>query len=142
MPGMEDAFVIYLKKASEIYFGLSPKEVRQLAFDLGKSQAQTPNSWMETKVAGFDWFEAFLKRHPTLAIRIPQATSLSRAASFHASNSVQCCFFSSWLISSNITCLLKVTHIQCSCNWYDHSPKTSPCCKQKRSETYWEGSIS
>lgn len=77
----------YLKKASDVYFGLTPMEVRQLAFDYGKALNKSlPQSWNNNSLAGADWFSAFLKRHPTLSLRTPQSTSLSRATSFNRTN--------------------------------------------------------
>lgn len=77
----------YLKKASDIYFGLTPKEVRRLAYDYAKALSkEMPETWNENSMAGPDWFGSFLKRHPRLSIRTPQATSLSRATSFNKTN--------------------------------------------------------
>jgi hypothetical protein len=45
-----------------------------------------PNSWKANKNAGKDWLYGFMRRHPDLSIRKPQATSLSRATSFNVHN--------------------------------------------------------
>lgn len=77
----------YLLHASSVYFGLSPKEVRKLAFELAVSnKLKVPKSWESNKLAGSDWFTSFLKRHPSLSIRTPEATSLARATSFNPHN--------------------------------------------------------
>ncbi|KAJ8366024.1 hypothetical protein SKAU_G00148550 [Synaphobranchus kaupii] len=77
----------YLRTASAIYFGLSPREVRKLAFQCAKTYGCIyPEAWNAKEMAGPDWFTAFLKRNPILSIRTPQATSMSRATSFNQSN--------------------------------------------------------
>ena len=47
---------------------------------------EMPDNWKTDKMAGKDWLQGFLKRNKELSIRKPQATSLSRAASFNKFN--------------------------------------------------------
>lgn len=81
----KDELSKYIKKAADIYFGLSPKEVRKLAFDYAHTLYKTniPKTWSENKIAGEDWFTGFKNRRTDLSIRIPEATSLARATSFN-----------------------------------------------------------
>ena len=77
----------YIKKAADIYFGLSPKDVRVLAFKCEKKfNIKMPSKWEEKKCAGSDWLNGFLKRHPSLSIRAPEPTSWARATSFNREN--------------------------------------------------------
>ncbi|XP_018332973.1 uncharacterized protein LOC108742303 isoform X2 [Agrilus planipennis] len=77
----------YILNASSIYFGLTPKEIRKLAFELAISNnLKVPKSWESNKLAGPDWFTSFLTRHPSLSIRTPESTSLARATSFNQHN--------------------------------------------------------
>ena len=70
----------YIKKAADIYFGLSPKDVRVLAFQCAKNfNIKMPSTWEEKEFAGSDWLNGFLKRHPSLSNRVPEPTSLARA---------------------------------------------------------------
>lgn len=74
----------YLITASKTFFGLTSKEVRRLAYYLGRANdIKMPLNWSENELAGCDWFKAFLKRHPELSIRSPEATSLARATGFN-----------------------------------------------------------
>lgn len=45
-----------------------------------------PASWQTNKIAGEDWFAAYMKRHRELSIRKPEATSLARTSSFNKTN--------------------------------------------------------
>ena len=74
----------YLLRAAEIYYGLTPKEVRRMVYTYAITLGvKVPQPWCDTEMAGPDWFSGFLKRHPTLSIRKPQATSLARATAFN-----------------------------------------------------------
>ena len=76
----EHLLVVYMTKSSDIYFGLSPKGARRLAYNYGlKLQLSMPASWGQNEQAGPDWFSGFLQRHQGLSVRKPEATSLSRA---------------------------------------------------------------
>ena len=58
--------VQYLSKASDIYmyFRLSPKERRKLAYRFAKAnRIEIPKSWYDKQQAGPDWLTFFLKRH-------------------------------------------------------------------------------
>ena len=83
----EDSLENYLLSASNIYFGLTPAEVRSLAYECAiNSDITIPQSWRDNKSAGVDWFNLFMKRHPNLSVRKPEATSLSRATRYNESN--------------------------------------------------------
>ena len=77
----------YLVRAANIYFGLSPRNVRELAYECAiEFGLEMPDQWSRDHCAGPDWFSGFLKRNPSLSIRTPEPTSLSRATSFNRSN--------------------------------------------------------
>lgn len=82
-----DELVSYIKHCSKIYFGLSPKEVRRFAYDCAVAfHVAVPESWRRDNAAGEDWLTSFLKKHPTLSIRTPEATSIGRATNFNKPN--------------------------------------------------------
>lgn len=80
----ETLLVDYVLKAASMYFGLPPAEIRKLAYEyairLGKN---VPEAWDDSKVAGREWFNKFMKRHPNIALRTPEATSLGRVSAFN-----------------------------------------------------------
>lgn len=83
----EKILVEYLVHCNDMYFGLSTKETRGLAFNLAKKlNLKVTASWETARMAGEDWLSSFLKRHPMLSIRKPEATSLARATSFNRTN--------------------------------------------------------
>uniref|UniRef100_A0A8C4NLW3 Nuclear receptor domain-containing protein n=1 Tax=Eptatretus burgeri TaxID=7764 RepID=A0A8C4NLW3_EPTBU len=76
----------YLLTASK-HHGLTTIGTRILAFQYAKkNKIIIPDGWEKNKRAGDDWFCGFMSRHPILFIRKPEATSLSRAASFNQKN--------------------------------------------------------
>lgn len=81
------SLVEYLKHASKIYFGLTPKEVRKLAYECAMHYDITvPDSWKKKQSAGEDWLTIFIKKNRDLSIRTPEPTSLQRATNFNKTN--------------------------------------------------------
>lgn len=77
----------YLTTCSTMFHGLTPKNVKRLAYEMAlKNNINIPPTWNETQMAGSDWFFGFMKRHPRLSIRCPEATSLARATAFNEHN--------------------------------------------------------
>ena len=74
-------------RVSDIYFGLSPKECRKLAYRFAKAnRIEIPKSWYDKQQVGPDWLTSFLKRHRQLSLRTPESTSLAGASSFNKNN--------------------------------------------------------
>lgn len=74
----------YLKVSSDIYHGLTVREVKKLAYQYALSVGKKiPRAWHANQMAGKDWFTSFLKRKSELSIRIPEATSLARCVNFN-----------------------------------------------------------
>ncbi|CAG9561341.1 unnamed protein product [Danaus chrysippus] len=64
-------------------FGLTTVVLRKLAYQLAEKNGKTHNFNHVKKIAGIDWLKGFMKRHPDLSIRRPEATSAARAMGFN-----------------------------------------------------------
>ena len=85
--GEEHELASYLIKASKIHHGLTTTATRELAYEFAmKNGKLIPDPWKENKTAGRDWLYHFMQRHTNLAVRTPEATSLSRCTSFNKKN--------------------------------------------------------
>ena len=64
-------------------FGLTTADFKKLAFDVAeKLNIEHPFN-KDSKKAGRDWLSGFLRRHPELAVRHPEPTSMNRAVGFN-----------------------------------------------------------
>lgn len=64
-------------------FGLTPRDIRYIAFQLAERLNLQHKFDRDTKMAGEDWFRGFMIRHPKLSLRKPEATSAARARAFN-----------------------------------------------------------
>jgi hypothetical protein len=78
----EEELVIYLKKMGGRLFGLTSKELRNLAFQLADKNGKHHPFDKEKEEAGMEWFRGFMKRHPDLSLRKPESTSAARVMGF------------------------------------------------------------
>lgn len=83
----EELLVSYVLKCSRMNYGLTYTLLRTLAYDYAvRLDRKFPESWRENNLAGVDWVQGFMKRHPRLSLRKPENTSLSRSTSFNKTN--------------------------------------------------------
>ena len=79
----ENELVQHIKKIEKALFGLTPTDVRRLAYDYATKLGIDHRFNTEAKMAGPDWLSGFLRMHSELSIRKPEATSISRAVGFN-----------------------------------------------------------
>lgn len=82
--GLELQLKEYIIHCSKIYFDLTPKNIRKLAWELAvANKVKVPDTRTNNQIASKEWFTGYMKRHPRLSTRKPEATSLSRATRFN-----------------------------------------------------------
>lgn len=79
----EEQLVNHLICLSQSGFGLSPRDVRSLAYQMAVSNNIAHPFDHTTKLAGNDWLRHFLHRNPVLSLRKPEPTSLARVKGFN-----------------------------------------------------------
>ena len=82
-PDQETELKSYIKAMEERFYGLTSAEVRSLAFQLAEKNHIEHRFNAVTGMAGVDWLKSFLKRHPDISYRKPEATSAARAMGFN-----------------------------------------------------------
>lgn len=73
----------HVLKLSKLYFGITQTELRRLAYDFAETNKIKNNFSKQSQLAGKDWLYGFLKRHPALRLRKPEATSINRVLAFN-----------------------------------------------------------
>lgn len=62
---------------------MTPFELRRLVYDFAETNQICHRFNRNKKVAGKDWLESFLKRHPEISLRKPEGTNQNRIAAFN-----------------------------------------------------------
>jgi len=80
----EDAMALYLPTASDLYYGVSPKEAHVLAFPCAvEFNIKCPEQCASSQSAGEDSLYGFMSTRPSSSVRMPEARSLARETSFN-----------------------------------------------------------
>jgi hypothetical protein len=81
---LEELFEKYILDMSSRFLGFSTVAFRRFGYDLAvANHLNFPESWHRDKCCGKDWMSNFMRRHPSLSLRKPEATSLARASGFN-----------------------------------------------------------
>ncbi|KAJ4444462.1 hypothetical protein ANN_06254, partial [Periplaneta americana] len=86
---VENDLVTHLLQLEKMFYGLTQRSVMQLAYEIAEKNKLATRFNKETKSAGKEWFSGFMKRHPELHLRQPEATSLARASGFNRVVNIQ-----------------------------------------------------
>lgn len=73
----------HILKLSNMFYGLTPSKIKQLAFEYAIANQLRHNFNDEKKTCGKDWLRGFLARNPQISLRRPEATSLNRVIAFN-----------------------------------------------------------
>jgi hypothetical protein len=73
----------YVLQLSNMFYGLTPCELRRLAYVFSEANSIKHNFNKSSKQAGNDWLALFLKRNPRISLRKPEGTSINRTNFFN-----------------------------------------------------------
>lgn len=74
----------YIIECCKSFYGITPSSLRRIAFRFAEANKLKHNFNKTTQLAGKDWYYGFMARHPSISLRIPEATSLNRITAFNA----------------------------------------------------------
>ena len=84
----ENSLEQYALFASKIHCGLTKVEFQEMVYNFAiKNDIKVPKEWdSNNKQAGRGWMDGFMKRHPRISVRKPEATNVARTTSFNQTN--------------------------------------------------------
>ncbi|XP_076814279.1 uncharacterized protein LOC143460585 [Clavelina lepadiformis] len=80
---IENQLAKHIEDMEAKFYGLTSMDLQKLAFQIAEANNISTRFNKEKKIAGYDWVKGFLKRHPEISLRSPEATSLARASGFN-----------------------------------------------------------
>ena len=80
---IEQDLVDHILLLESRFYGLTRASLLSLAYEVAEKNNVKTRFNSETKKAGKDRLRSFLLRHPEISLRVPEATSLARAAGFN-----------------------------------------------------------
>lgn len=80
---LEEQLAQHILHMEAMFYGFSTQSVRKLAYQIADINKIPHRFNKEKEAAGKEWLSGFLKRHPQISVRSPQATSLARASGFN-----------------------------------------------------------
>lgn len=79
----ETELATYVLKLTNMFYGLTPSSIKQIAFEYAVANKIRHNFNPEKKTCGKDWLRGFLLRNPQISLRRPEPTSLNRVLAFN-----------------------------------------------------------
>lgn len=79
----EIMLVDHIINVAKLYYGITPHELRRIAYEFAEANKIKHTFNTTTKLAGKDWLYLFLRRHPHISLRQPESTSLNRITAFN-----------------------------------------------------------
>nr|CAH7764118.1 unnamed protein product [Callosobruchus chinensis] len=83
-PEIESQLKEYVLTLAKLFYGLTPKELRRLAFKYAEEHKIKHGFPSNKQAAGKDWLYGFLRRNPEIKLMQPEGTSINRIASFNS----------------------------------------------------------
>ena len=78
-PKIEKELVEHVLKLESCMFGINSKDLKRLAFEIAEKSKISHQFNKDVGMAGKKWYYQFMKRHPSLSLRLPETTSMARA---------------------------------------------------------------
>ena len=84
----EDRLEEYTIKIARMYYGLPARDFQKLVlrYAVACGSSSIPKGWHELGRATWDWYSAYMTRHPRLVLKAPEGMSIARAMAFNRIN--------------------------------------------------------